>query len=72
MGAARRAGLSIHNRVRLRLPPRINFLGEHLLWTDPEYSSIVFGCPELFEDSLRALVEAGAAEEALELYFDEN
>lgn len=62
--AARLASVHVPNRLRLHLPRTLLVWGnEELLWTDPRYSTIVFGSPELFEAGLRELVARGIAEE---------
>ena len=62
-GAARLARLSIPHRLRITLPRELHLWGrDRVFWTDPAYSVVEFGSPELFERGLRRLVDSGAAD----------
>jgi len=64
VGVAELVGLSIPNHIRIRIPRTVRYLwSEWTLWTDPAYSILEYGSPEVFEDGLRALVEERAVQE---------
>lgn len=64
--AASVAGLQLDYEATIAIPPTIYFGGRTmLLWTDPAYSSITFGTPDVLETSLRCAVDAGLAQPAI-------
>lgn len=63
--AARMADLYLPNRMRLVLPRRIRMWGGvETLWTDPRWSTVVFGTPEILEQGLRELAGRGVVQKA--------
>ena len=56
------AGLNLDYEISLDIPQMITF-GERemILWSDPIYSKITFGTPDILEKSLRQQVRAGFA-----------
>jgi hypothetical protein len=62
-------GLQLDHQVILYVSAEITLAGMRLrLWDDSEYSSIQFSSPDVLEESLKAKIEAGEAEDALRWY----
>jgi hypothetical protein len=67
--AAALAGIRLDYEASLAIPKRICFGGRRMtLWSDPAYSRITFGSPDILEQSLKAAVEEGRAQAAKNWY----
>jgi len=70
-GAAELAGVNVTHRIRLRFPAEGTVHGHHIrVWTDPKYSELSIGSPDVLEKSLQRLAEQGIGEDATEWYLD--
>jgi len=69
--AAALVGISLGHEVTLHIPPRALFLGkEVLLWTDPKFSVLTYGSPDVLEKSLREAIRLGIGKDATSWYYE--
>ena len=67
--AAARAGLTLGHQVTLNIPKQTRFMGRHVIWwTNPAYSRITVGSPDVLEKSLKLAVEKGLGRDVLKEY----
>ncbi len=70
-GIAAQAGVNLAHRIELEFPPEVWFRGRTIpMWTDPRYRDFEVGSPDVLEEDLRALVEAGIATDVTAWYVD--
>ena len=68
-GAAAAAGLKVASAFRLHVPSTALLKGEErILWTDPQYATILLPSPDVLETSLRRLAAAGFGEDVTERF----
>ena len=70
-GALKLIGIEVPTKITLVLPEKVHYgLKEMRLWTDPKFSRITLGSPEVVRKGLLELVERGLAHDATEWYYD--
>jgi hypothetical protein len=61
----------IEHQVVLKLEPEMDIAGKKLrLWTDPQYSNLIFSSPDRVERSLIEAVREGKAQNAMNWYYE--
>ena len=68
-GAAALGGIKLGHRVTLDVPRQTRFKGRTVTWwTDPKYSLLSFGSPDVLEKSLKLALEKGLGKNVLDQY----
>lgn len=63
------AGIELGHELDMEIPPEIEYRRRTLhLWTDPAYSSITFGLPDILELSLMEAMDKGLCQDATAAY----
>jgi hypothetical protein len=71
--AAALAGITLGHRVTMNLPSQTPFLGRTVTWwTDPRYSLLTAGSPDVLEKSLKLAVAKGLGKNVLPQYRKPN